>query len=190
MAEALAGGGADVARAIPEPARAELIDALRQGMHEPGGALAAIAAPYASGLANPQTDWSALRAELRETIRKVSQTMEATEGGVISGGHIRAENVGGNVEQVMRATGKGSRIENSSQTVIGGAGSASKSNVPIGTPLSEREQHQRLLNDHTRRLQELESRAAREGIHVPPEVAVEIADIRAEVARLKELLGE
>lgn len=196
VAEALAGGGPDVAKAIPEPTRAELIGALRQGMQEPGGALAAIAAPYTGGLDNPQTDWSALQAELRETIRKVSQTIDAAEGGVISGGKQHVEGARGPVDQVMRATGKGSRIDNSSQTAIGGIGSDRK--PPAERPLDrttpdlpDDPQHlQRLLASHTRRLEELENQAATEGLRADPAVRIEIENIRREIAGLRKLLGQ
>ncbi|MDQ2998742.1 MAG: zinc ribbon domain-containing protein [Chloroflexota bacterium] len=119
VAEALASAGPDVARAIPDQTRAALIDTLGQGMQAPGGALAAIAPRYTAGLAAPQTNWEALQAELRQTIKKISQTIEASEGGVVSGGHMQAEATGGSVDQVMRTSGTGSRIENSSQFVSG-----------------------------------------------------------------------
>jgi hypothetical protein len=47
----------------------------------------------------------------------------------------------------------------------------------------------RLLNSQTRRLYELENRAATEGMGTPPEVTIEIEDIRAEIVRLQQLLG-
>ncbi len=79
---------------------------IERGMHDSGGALAAIAPRYTEALRSPPDDWQALQAELQQTISRVSQTMETAEGGVISGGQMRAERVGGPVEQVMRATGK------------------------------------------------------------------------------------
>jgi hypothetical protein len=110
---------------------------------------------------------------------------------------MRAERVSGPVEQVMRATGKGSRIENSSQTAIGGtstgagrgsAGAVKRDTAGTNTS-SDREHIRRLLDSNTRRLHELENRAAIEGIATAPEVITEIEDIRAEVTRLQRLLG-
>jgi hypothetical protein len=193
VAEALASAGSDVARAIPDQTRAELIDALGQGMQVPGGVLAAIAPRYTAGLAEPHTSWEALQAELRQTIKKISQTMDASDGGVISGGHMQVPHAGGSVEQVMRATGKGSRIENSSQIVTGGAsGGSAPGSTGAGSAagaMSDRDHLQRLLASHTRRLHELENRAATEGIATPPEITTEMEDIRAEIAKLQRLLG-
>lgn len=186
VAEALAGGGPEVARAIPEQIRAELIDALRQGMQEPGGALAAIAPGFTAGLSTPQTDWSALQAQLRQAIDRASQTIETAEGGVISGGRQQVEGARGPVEQVMRASGQGSRIENSSQ-VVTGASAARDASPPAGAPLGQREHSAQLLAQHQRRLQKLEQRAAAEGLHAPPQVLIEIDDLRAEIARLQPL---
>jgi hypothetical protein len=46
-----------------------------------------------------------------------------------------------------------------------------------------------LLDSHTRRLHELEYRAATQGSATAPEVITEIEDIRAQIARLQRLLG-
>jgi hypothetical protein len=197
VVEALMQAGPELAGALPDATRTKLVELLERGMHDSGGALAAIAPRYADALRNPPSDWRAPQAELRETITKVAQTMEAAEGGVISGGQMRAEHVGGPVEQVMRATGRGSRVENSSQMAVGGAGSGAgpgragagkRDTARAGTP-SDCEHIRRLLASHTRRLHELENRAATEGIRTPPEVTTEMEDIRAEIARLQRLLG-
>ncbi|MBK9713414.1 MAG: hypothetical protein IPO81_19245 [Kouleothrix sp.] len=96
----------------------------------------------------------------------------------------------------MRATGKGSRIENSSQTAIGGIGSDRKPSAerPLDrtTPdLPDDPQHlQRLLASHTRRLEELENQAATEGLRADPAVRIEIENIRQEIAKLRKLLGQ
>ncbi len=191
VAEALAGAGPDVARAIPESTRAELIDALKLGMQEPGGALAAIVPGYISGLSDPKPDWAALQTDLWQTISKVSQTMEASEQGVISGSRQEAPHAGGTIEQTMRAT-KGGRIENSSQ-IVGRANDARASLVPAeraATPLPSAHAHLReLLTRHTQRLHAQEQHAAITGIDTPPHVATEIADIRAEIARIEQQLG-
>ncbi|MFL5807374.1 MAG: hypothetical protein ACJ8CR_37300 [Roseiflexaceae bacterium] len=197
VAEALTQAGPDLARALADATRTQLVALLESGMQEPGGALAAIAPRYADALRNPPADWRALQAELQQTITSVSQTIEAAEGGVISGGQMRAEHVSGPVEQVMRATGRGSRIENSSQTAVGGAGSgvgpgragAGKRDTARAGTTGDREHMRRLLESHTRRLHELENRAATEGIRTPPEVTTEMEDIRAEIARLQQQLG-
>ncbi len=187
VAEALTQAGPDLARALPDATRTQLVALLESGMQEPGGALAVIAPRYADALRNPPADWRALQAE----------TIEAAEGGVISGGQMRAEHVSGPVEQVMRATGRGSRIENSSQTAVGGTGSgvgpgragAGKRDTARAGTTGDREHMRRLLESHTRRLHELENRAATEGIRTPPEVTTEMEDIRAEIARLQQQLG-
>ncbi|MDQ2998491.1 MAG: hypothetical protein M3R61_15765 [Chloroflexota bacterium] len=192
VAEALADAGPDVARAIPDQTRAELIDALGQGMQAPGGALAAIVPHYIAGLAAPHTNWAALQAELRQTIKKLSQTIEASEGGVVSGVYMQAESTGGSVDQVMRARGTGSRIENSSQ-IVGGSSGVRPSPVSVeraATRLpSEPERLRALLTRHTQRLHQLETHAAITGIDTPPHVTTEIADIRAEIARIEKQLG-
>ena len=195
VAEALTQARPELAHALPDATRTKLVELLERGMHGAGGALAAIAPRYSEALRNPPADWQALQAELQQTISRVSQTMEATERGVISGGRQKASRSGGAIDQTMRATGRGSRIETSSQTVVGGAGagaepvSAEKLDTPSAGRTGDREQMQRLLDNHTRRLYQLESRAAIEGIGTPPAVAIEIEDIRAEIARLQRLLG-
>ena len=192
VAEALANAGPDVARAIPDATRAELIDALGQGMQAPGGALAAIAPGYTSGLSNPKTDWNALQAELRQIIIKVTQTMDASQGGVITGGRQEAPHAGGAVEQTMRATGKGSRIENSSQ-IVGASSGVRPAPIPAERAAarlpSDPTRLRELLTRHTQRLHELEKHAATTGIDTPPHVATEIADIRAQIEDIEQQLG-
>jgi hypothetical protein len=67
---------------------------------------------------------------------------------------------------------------------------------PTGTsgdkqPDTTNQQHLRdLIAEKTRRLEVLEIREAREGNSTPPEVVNEMADIRAEIARLRGLLGQ
>lgn len=118
-AAALVQAGPDLALALPADGRAALVDALATGMAGAGGALAAIAAAYAGALREPSADWAALQAELRATVQRVSQTMEATDQGVIERSDQRVEGANGPVEQTMRASG-GGKIINSGQTVIGG----------------------------------------------------------------------
>lgn len=184
VAEALADAGPDVARAIPDATRAELIDALKLGMHEPGGALAAIAPRYTSALSDPRTNWAALQSELWQTISTVSQTMEASAGGVISASHQEAPHAGRSVDQVIRATGPGSRVENSSQVVGRGSDVRPSPALP-----SASERLRELLTRHTQRLYQLEQHAAIKGIDTPPHVAIEIAEIRAEIGRIEKQLG-
>jgi hypothetical protein len=123
VAEALAAAGPDVARAIPDSTRTELVDAFRQSMQTTGGALAAIAAPYAIGLNDSRTDWTALQVELHQTITRITQTIEADQGSEVADSHQRTEVATGPVEQIIRASDK-SHISASSQTAIGGMGAA------------------------------------------------------------------
>lgn len=117
-AGALTQAGTEVAQAVPAADHTDLITDLQAAMQQVGGPLAAIAPQYAAALRNPQTDWAALQAELRATITRVHQTMEASEEGVISGSEQDVQQASGPVEQVMRATKHG-RIENSRQSVTG-----------------------------------------------------------------------
>jgi hypothetical protein len=80
VAEALTRAGPELASALPDTTRTKLVELLERGMQEPGGALAAIAPRYAGALRNPPADWTALQAELQQTITSVSQTMETAEG--------------------------------------------------------------------------------------------------------------
>jgi hypothetical protein len=134
VAEALADAGPDVARAIPDVAqaklRAELIDVFKLGMQEPGGALAAIAPRYIGALSDPRTNWAALQSELWQTISAVSQTIEASAGGVVSASQQEAPDTGGPISQSISARGPNSRVENSRQVVVGGASRAAR--VPVG----------------------------------------------------------
>lgn len=125
VAEALTQAGPELARAIPDATRAQLVDLLERGMRESGGALATIAPVYAAALRSPPADWRAFQAQLQQTLRKVSQTMETSEGGVISGSRQTAPQIGGSIEQIIRAHGKGSSITDSDQIVTGGAGTSS-----------------------------------------------------------------
>ena len=186
VAEALVAAGPALADALPAGLRAELAAALGEGMAEPGGALAAIALQYAAGLGSASTDWAALGGELRATLARVSLSMEASSGGVISGSPQSAPHAGGEINLSMRAVGPGSRIENSPQTVTGGANSSSPSPTPLGT----RAHTEQLLAISRQRLQLLEERAAREGLHTPPEVVIEIEMLRADIAALERRLGE
>ena len=117
--------------------------------------------------------------------------MEAGAGGVISDSHQQAPHTSGSVDQVMRATGSGSRIEKSSQIVVGGA--AREARAPVGPSVgqvpSAPEHLRELLARHTQRLHQLERHAAIKGIDTPPHVATEIADIRAEIVRIEKQLG-
>lgn len=186
VAEALVAAGPALAEALPATLRAELAAALGEGMAEPGGALAAIAPQYAAGLGSASTDWAALGGELRATLARVSLSMEASSGGVISGSPQSAPHAGGDVKLSMRAVGPGSRIENSPQTLSGDANSSSPSPTPLGT----RAHQERLLATYTQRLQLLEERAAREGLHTPPEIVIEIEVLRADIAALERQLGQ
>lgn len=189
VAEALVAGGADVAQALPADTRAELIAALQEGMAEPGGALAAIAPRYAQALASPATSWPALTAELHATVRAVSQTIEATAGGVASGNRQHTQGADGPIEQVIRASGQGSRAENNIQSASR-SGAAAAPHSPPPAPHGERAHRQSLLAGHTRRLQELEQRAAREGLHTPPEITIEIEQLKHTIAQLAQQLRE
>jgi hypothetical protein len=119
VAATLTAAGPEIAQALPETGHAQIITGMETAMQQAGGPLAAIAPQYTAALRNPQTDWDALQAALRTTITRVSQTMEASEEGVISGSEQDAQQASGPVEQEMRATKKG-RIENSRQSVTGG----------------------------------------------------------------------
>jgi len=104
---------------LPPANQIELVRAIGAGMQHIGGPAAAIAPRYTAALINPNTDWPALQTRLHETITSVRQTMEASDGGVLSGGKQRTEGASGAVEQNMVAKGPGSRIENSEQITIG-----------------------------------------------------------------------
>ena len=104
---------------LPPANQIELVRAIGAGMQQIGGPAAAIAPRYIAALTNPNTDWAALQKDLHHTITSVRQTMEASDGGVIIGNKEHVEGATGAVEQVMRATGAGSRIENNTQMTIG-----------------------------------------------------------------------
>ncbi|HEX9372416.1 MAG TPA: hypothetical protein VF897_15485, partial [Roseiflexaceae bacterium] len=53
----------------------------------------------------------------------------------------------------------------------------------------ERQQLRELVREHQGRLHVLEQQQAKQGIHAPPHVITEIADIRAEIRRLEAQLG-
>ncbi len=140
VAGALIQAGAEMSQAIPAADRDALIGDLHTGMQQAGGSVATIAPRYTAALRDPQTDWAALQAALRETITHVHQTMEASEEGVISGSRQEASQASGPVEQVMRATKKG-RIENSQQIASGPGATTSRHcpdcglAVPTGQPV-------------------------------------------------------
>jgi hypothetical protein len=100
--------------------RVELIAGMVTAMQQAGGPLTAMAPRFGAALRDPCADWSAVQAELRHTIERVTQTMEASEESQIEDSHQRTEHVTGSVEQHMRAS-KGSRISGSSQTTMGGS---------------------------------------------------------------------
>lgn len=194
VAEALANAGPNVARAIPDSTRAalraELIDALKLGMLESGGALAEIAPRYVGALSDPRTNWAALQSDLWQTISTVSQTMDASAGGVISESHQEAPHTGGPISQSISAHGPNSRVEKSSQIIVGGA--SREAHAPAGPSAghvpSAPERMRELLARHTQRLHQLEQHAAIKGIDTPPHVATEIAEIRAEIMRIEKHL--
>jgi hypothetical protein len=118
VAAALVQAGPEVARALPATQRAELIDGLQHGMAQAGGPLAAIAPRYAAALSEEQADWGNLREALRQAISVRLSDEIGDEARVIRSGQ-RVEHPTGNVE-VTRKVGKGARVEDSGQTVIGG----------------------------------------------------------------------
>jgi hypothetical protein len=191
VAEALIEAGPALAQALPEDARADLIAVLAQGMREPGGALAEIAASYSAALRNPGADWHSLQNNLRQAVVLVKQTIEASDDAEISSGGQRVEGVTGPVEQAIRATGR-SRIVDASQTAVSDTwreraepvtGRAARS-----SPSTDADQLRRLIAISTRRLHELEAQAALTGIQTPPAITLEITDLRDEIARLQEQL--
>jgi hypothetical protein len=119
-AAALVHAGPDLALALPPEQRTLFVDALAQGMRGAGGALAAIAAAYTTGLHDPTTHWAALQAELRTTVQTVSQTMRADgQGSTLEDNKQRVEGATGRVEQVMEAT-NGGTLKGNEQVIITG----------------------------------------------------------------------
>jgi hypothetical protein len=120
VAATLIEAGPELSQALPVTGRVELIAGMVTAMQQAGGLLTAMAPRFGAALRDPCADWSAVQAELRHTIERVTQTMEASEESQIEDSHQRTEHVTGSVEQHMRAS-KGSRISGSSQTTMGGS---------------------------------------------------------------------
>ncbi len=142
VAEALTAAGPDLAQALPDATRAELIAALEQGMREAGGPLDAIAAPYTAALGQPQTDWAVLQGELRRTIADTRMLMKVGHEGEIREAEMRAEQERGTLDMTMEG-GDRSKIINAKMISSRAAPSPAKETLTCpdcNAPLREGQQ--------------------------------------------------
>ncbi|NTU80758.1 MAG: CHAT domain-containing protein [Chloroflexales bacterium] len=135
VAGAMVFAGPEVATAIPDTDRAELVAALEGAMRKAGGTLAAIAAPYGAALRDPAADWGAVQAALRQEAATLRQIAEVGAEGRIENFRQRSENTEGSVDQILRA-GRGGVISGGSQEAIGTHKSAPPAPVtpPVAPP--------------------------------------------------------
>lgn len=105
--------GEQVAQAIPDDERDEVLTELHEEMQEAGGPLEAIAPRYTAALRNPATNWEELQASLHPAIMTTYQRMTAQN---IRNTAQEVYNQDGHIDQTMHATGD---IEGSRQTVVG-----------------------------------------------------------------------
>jgi len=107
----------------------------------------------------------------------------------------RIEGVSGSVEQSIRIA-KGGKNIHSGQYVSGSdlQSLSSDGSVSIGgiAPAGDDERvHIRcLIRNNTRRLRKLEAQAATKGGNTPPEVTIEIEDLRTKIERLRKQVRE
>ena len=99
---------------------------------------------------------------------------------------ISGFNVTGDNNQVAHA-GKNSTI-NQSMNISALQSAPEKSQKSV--PLSSTDHARQLISVYTQRLQLLEQRAAREGLHTAPEVKIEIDELKAEIERLEAQLRD
>lgn len=139
-----------------------------------------------------------LRAELRR-LNTPSRTHNQTISGNAQVGVAIAGDVHGGITHTQQSGGvnfgSGNTIERTGDVVAGDKVAGDKvmgdkiMNYGAPKPADTGPEHIRhLIDQHTRRLRVLESQAAATGYNVRPEVQNEIEDIRAELARLQELL--
>lgn len=107
VAATLIEAGPEVAQALLADRREALIGGLEAGMQQAGGPLAQIAPRYAAGLRDPQTDWAALQAALRQTVEQTAMLMQVGHEGAISDVEMRADGTKGTVDMRMIAGDKG-----------------------------------------------------------------------------------
>ena len=67
-------------------------------MRAAGGPLDAIAAPFSAALRDPNADWAAVQAGLRQTIADIHLVAKVGDQGTISGLRQRVENPAGTYE--------------------------------------------------------------------------------------------
>jgi hypothetical protein len=178
-------------------------DQLRADIEALRRAIAALAAlpsaqqPLREQLAAKERELAALQRDSAPVARSHTQQIgdDAQVGVAIAG------DVHGSVTHVEQSGGinfgTGNTIERIGDIVggdkIGGDKVLGDKHVHFGAllPADTGPDHiQRLIDLNTRRLRVLEEQAARGGYNARPEVLTEIEDIRAEIARLQELLSD
>lgn len=107
VAAALIEAGPEVVQALPEAGREVLISGLEAGMQQADGALAAIAPRYAAGLRDPQTDWAALQAALRQVVEQTTMHMQVGHKGQIRNAVMEVTDTPGTVDMRMTAGDEG-----------------------------------------------------------------------------------
>jgi hypothetical protein len=180
---------ADLMAALPADTQGLLINGLNRGMQQIGGPLVAIAPLYAVALREPQIDWSNLHPQLQQALSSTRQAMLASGAGVITKGKQSVQGSTGPSVQVMHAMG--GSIQESAQEIFGAeVKPASQAEIAYAADAKtlSREQTLRLIEIHTRRLNELEARNAYSGISTPPEIKMEIEDLCKELHRLHSTL--
>lgn len=120
VAAVLAHAAPQLAAALPQQGRPELIAGLERAMREAGGPLTALAPGYAAALQAPErADWAGLLSEAKRQI-SVQSTIEAGDDALIERSGHRVEAPPGPVVTTTRA-GKGGRIIDSPISIIGAA---------------------------------------------------------------------
>lgn len=186
VADALTALGPQFAGALADARQPRLLPALTEGMQQSGGVLAEFAPQLSAALANPHADWSALQQQVTQRIASVQMSMETSDEAQMRNQEQRVEQASGPVVMSMKASGK-SVQEGNKQIATGGSG-ATTPHQPAPTPDDPQHLH-KLLATTIARLQVRELQKAQYGIDVPPHVATELADLQADVMRLRAQLG-
>jgi len=189
--DALTALGPQLAESLAAVQRPALLPALSAGMQQAGGPLTTLAPQISAALADSQADWGPLQQRVASSITSLDMRVRTKDGARVSGQKQRAENAAGRISMSIEASGT-SVIENGEQTVIGAAqpsGAASGSATTGAALPNDPAQLRALLAATIARLNVRELQRAQYGIDAPPHVVTELADLRAEVTRLRAALG-
>lgn len=190
VADSLTALGPQLAHSLADAQQSALLPALSDGMRRSGGVLAEVEPQLSAALADPQANWAALQQQVAQKISSLEMSIEAGDDTRVAENKMRAENVTGPVKMSINASGK-AVVERNEQTAIGAGGApASPPSQPSAPNTPSDPQHLRALLAATiARLEVRELQRAQFGIEAPPHVVTELGDLRAEVARLQQLVG-